>query len=239
MYLWQFNLNPTIEMNLWKGAQFTAQLIIPLHDDYSMEESEVRPGFLTLSQEFRIPGNIYAKATVGNFNSFRGGGDLKLFRPVGRRIGLYGQVGVTAKSIALLDKWYYTDKAALTWKFGSNFYIKEWNLLLDFSFGKYLGGDYSARGQLIRFFKNSSVGFYAQSVENDEHPVNGGFFFSIALPPYTHKRPRHLRISSARYFNLEYIARPSTYLDRNYQASPVYFGAITAPRRFINKNSAA
>src|SRR3989339_2212192 len=85
MYLFQININPTLEIALWKGALLTTQVIIPILNEYSTEESEVRPGFLTFSQDFKIPGNIFARATIGNFSQFRGGADLKIFKPVGER----------------------------------------------------------------------------------------------------------------------------------------------------------
>lgn len=220
MYLLQININPTLEIDLWKGADITAQLIIPIYDDYSEEESKVRPGFVTFSQNFKIPGNIFARATIGNFNQFRAGLDLKVFKPIGERVGLYGEVGVTGISILLFNKWYYSDLNRTTWKVGANYFVKPWNLMFNMSVGKYLGNDIGARGEIIRYFRNASVGFYVQSMEIDEFPINGGFFFSIALPPYRHKRSGMVRISSARYFHLEYIARPYPDVGRMFQTAP-------------------
>jgi len=103
MYLLQLNINPTIEMSLWKGASVTAQVIFPVVNDYSTEEGKIRPGYLTFSQQFRLPYNVFAKATVGNFSMFRGGVDFKLFRPIGKRIGVYGQISYTAYSLPMFD----------------------------------------------------------------------------------------------------------------------------------------
>ncbi len=220
MYLFQININPTFEISLWKGAILTAQVVIPLLNEYSEEESEIRPGFLTFSQDFKIPGNLYARATIGNFSQFRGGADLKVFKPIGDRVGLYGQIGITAMSIMLFDTWYYSDLNRTTWRAGVNYFAKPWNLMFNFSVGKYLAGDFSARGEIMRHFKNSTVGFYLQTIEIDEYPVNGGFFFSIALPPYFQKRTKGFRISPARYFNFEYLARPYPNEGRMYQTAP-------------------
>jgi len=220
IYLFQININPTLEIELWKGAQMTAQIIIPIFNEYSIEESRVRPGFITFYQDFNMPGNIKVRATIGNFSQFRAGADLKIFKPIGQSFGLYGQLGVTAWSIPLFNKWYYTDIYKTTWKAGINYFAKPWNLMLNFSVGKYLAEDISARGEIVRYFKNSSVGFYLQTIQIEDHKINGGFFFSIALPPYTHKRSKGFRVSPAKYFNLEYLARPYQNEGRMYLTAP-------------------
>jgi len=195
-----------------------------LNDDrpggYSNEESKVRPGFVTFSQEFKITGNIFAKATIGNFDLFRAGLDLKVFKPIGERVGLYGQVGVTEMSIMLFEKWYYSGLYRTTWKVGANYFVKPWNLMFNMNVAEYLANDVAVRGEIIRYFRNAAVGFYVQSLGDESIPVNGGFFFSIALPPYTHKRSRGIRVSTARCFNLEYIARPYEDVGRIYRTAP-------------------
>ena len=231
MYLLQLNINPTIEMSLWKGASVTAQVIFPVVNDYSTEEGKIRPGYLTFSQQFRLPYNVFAKATVGNFSMFRGGVDLKLFRPVGKRIGVYGQISYTAYSLPMFDDWYYNDFDKLTWKIGANYFVKPWNLMFNFSVAKNLGKfdptdeafagkDISARGEIVRHFKNASVGFYIQTMAIEEFPLNGGFFFAIALPPYKQFRNKFVRVSTGNYFPLEYIARPYPDYGRYFTTSP-------------------
>ncbi|MBP1671430.1 MAG: hypothetical protein H6Q22_1002 [Bacteroidetes bacterium] len=220
MYLVQFNINPAIEMSLWRGASITAQVIFPLVNDYSTEEGKIRPGYLTFSQQFRLPYNIFAKATVGNFSMFRAGGDLKLFRPIGKRIGIYGQLSYTAYSVPLFNDWYYNDFDKFTWKIGANYFVKPWNLMFNFNVAKYLGNDVSFRGEITRHFKNASVGFYVQTMAIEEFPVNGGFFFAIALPPYKQFRNKFVRVSTGNYFPFEYIARPYTDYGRYFTTSP-------------------
>lgn len=220
IYLFQININPTIETSLWKGSKLTAQVIIPLLNEYSLEESKIRPGFLTISQDFKIPWNIFGRLTIGNFNQFRAGADLKLFRPVGERLGVYAQAGVTAMSIPLFDSWYYSDFNRFTWRAGTNYFHDKWNLMLNVSVGRYLANDYSFRGDIVRYFKNASVGFYLQTIDIEDFPINGGFFFSAALPPHRHKRNKTVRISTASHFNLEYLARPYSSEGRMYQSSP-------------------
>ena len=220
MYLLQLNINPTLEISLWRGATATAQVIFPLLNDYSTEEGRIRPGFLTLSQQFRLPFNIHAMATVGNFNMFRAGADLKLYKPVGSRTGVYAQFSYTAYSVPFFNDWYYTNPDKFTWKLGANYIVKPWNLMFNLNLAKYLGNDLSVRGEVTRYFRNAAVGFYVQTMDIPDFPVNGGFYFAISLPPYKHKRNKFVRVSAGNYFPLEYIARPYTEHGRYFTTSP-------------------
>lgn len=220
MYLLQLNINPTLEVSLWRGAKATAQIVFPLVNDYSIEEGKIRPGFLTLSQQFRLPGNLYTMITVGNFNLFRGGVDLKMFRQITKKIGAFAQLSYTATSIPMFDQWIYSKFDKITWKVGANYLHKPSNIILSASLGQYLGNDLSLRGEITRYFKNSSVGLYVQTMNIPDYPINGGFFFAISLPPYKHNRNKFVRVTSGDYFNLEYIARPYTQYARYFTTSP-------------------
>lgn len=220
MYLLQFNINPTLEVSLWRGAKATAQIIFPVVNDYSVEEGKIRPGFLTISQQFRLPYNIYSMVTLGNFNMFRAGADLKLYKSIGKRLGVFGQVSYTAYSVPMFDDWLYSGFNTLTWKLGANYVYKPLKMIFSASVGKYLGNDISVRGEVTRYFKNSAVGFYVQTMDIPDYPINGGFFFAISLPPYKHNRNKFVRVSAGDYFPLEYIARPYTYHGRYFTTSP-------------------
>ena len=220
MYLLQFNINPTLEVSLWRGAKATAQVIFPVVNDYSVEEGKIRPGFLTLSQQLRLPYNIYSMITVGNFNMFRGGVDLKLYKSLTKKIGVFAQMSYTAYSVPMFDDWLYSNFNTLTWKVGANYVYKPLKMILSASVGKYLGNDISVRGEVTRYFKNAAVGFYVQSMDIPDYPINGGFFFAISIPPYKHNRNKFVRVSAGDYFPLEYIARPYTQHGRYFTTSP-------------------
>lgn len=220
MYLLQFNINPTLEVSLWRGAKATAQIIFPVVNDYSVEEGKIRPGFMTLSQQFRLPFNVYSMVTVGNFNMFRAGADLKLYKSLSKKIGVFAQMSYTAYSVPMFDDWLYSDFNTFTWKVGANYVYKPLKMILSASVGKYLGNDISVRGEVTRYFKNAAVGFYVQSMDIPDYPINGGFFFAISLPPYKHNRNKFVRVSAGDYFPLEYIARPYTSHGRYFTTSP-------------------
>lgn len=220
MYLLQFNINPTMELSLWRGAKVTAQIVFPVVNDYSVEEGKIRPGFITLSQQFRLPSNIYANLTIGNFNTFRGGVDLKMYKSVSKKIGIYAQASYTSYSFPMFNDWLYSGFDKFTWKVGANYVYKPLKIIFNASVQKFLANDISVRGEVTRYFKNSAVGFYIQSMAIPDYPVNGGFFFAFSLPPYKHNRNKFVKVTSGDYFSMEYIARPYGEYGRYFTTSP-------------------
>lgn len=219
MYLVQANINPTLHFNMWKGASVTAQLIVPIYNDYSFDESKVRPGFLTFNQRFLLPGNFRFLATVGNFNMQRAGIDLKVFKNITNNLGVHGQIGVTGWSLPYINNWYFSDLNQINWRVGVNYFIKSKNILLNLNVSKHLENDIAARGEVIRYFRNASIGFYVQTLRYDDYSFNGGFFFTIALPP-RNKGNKRIRVSTADCFSLEYIARPYPKRGKMYMTAP-------------------
>ena len=220
MYLLQFNINPTLEVSLWRGAKATAQVIFPVVNDYSIEEGRIRPGFITVSQQFRLPSNFYGMITIGNFSMLRGGVDLKLYKSITKSVGVYAQASYTAYSFPMFDNWLYSGFDKFTWKVGASYVYKPLKMIINASVNKYLANDISVRAEITRYFRNAAVGFYVQSMTIPEYPINGGFFFAISLPPYKHNRDKFVRVSSGNYFSLEYIARPYMQHGRYFTTSP-------------------
>ena len=78
-YEFMFNLTPTLEFSLWKGNYLRGQIIVPIiNDGYGDLNGKVRPGFVTIEQNFSSPQSTYLRLTAGLFNSYRRGvdGDL-------------------------------------------------------------------------------------------------------------------------------------------------------------------
>ena len=218
MYEVQINLNPTLEVNLWRGSKLTAQLIVPILNEFYKEESRVRPGYLTLSQRFRLPANVLAKATFGNFSMNRWGADLKLFKPVGRHFGIYAEAGLTGISYLYFDGWSYAPMSKGTWMAGGNYLWNRFDLMFDVSAARYLGDDIGATAKVTRYFRRAAVGFYVQKTQKVDY--NGGFYFALALPPYRIKRRRPVRVAPSRYFEMVYNAKAYLHYGRNYETSP-------------------
>lgn len=50
LYTYAINLNPAVEMALWKGGKMTAQVILPVATNLSGEMKRIRPGIIALSE---------------------------------------------------------------------------------------------------------------------------------------------------------------------------------------------
>lgn len=88
LYTYAINLNPAVEMALWKGGKMTAQVILPVATNLSGEMKRIRPGIIALSQDVRFRHNIFGKMTVGNFTNNRYGAQLEIkYRTNNGRLG--------------------------------------------------------------------------------------------------------------------------------------------------------
>ena len=216
-----FDLSPAVEVSLWKGMKLTAQVKIPVYSDvdgYGEFESKVHPGYLTISQRFRLPYNVFGKVTAGYFNSDRYGVDLDFWHPLkDERISVMGRVGMT--SIGYWDGFtfhYYTDMA-LTWTLGGSFYWPQYNTQLNMKLEKYLYGEKGVKAELIRHFRYCSIGFYAMKTRGVR--ANGGFRFQVLLPPYKYKRYKHWpRINTSANMGIIYNAGNERYYYKEYKA---------------------
>lgn len=218
MYDWLVNLSPAIEFSAWKGMKFTGQVIFPLVNQYGEQYKQIRPGYITVSQQVRFPYNWFAKVTTGIFNQDRWGMDLKLFRPLtNQRFALKMQAGLTGASSFWNWQWYYSVPERLTWSIGGQYYNPRYNVQCQVSTGRYLAGDYGMRVDMMRHFRHSTVGFYG--LKTNKSNMNGGFYITVALPPYKQKRNK-IRITTAGYFNLEYNAGADFYYGRIYKTDP-------------------
>ena len=99
LYTYAINLNPAVEMALWKGGKMTAQVILPVATNLSGEMKRIRPGIIALSQDVRFRHNIFGKMTVGNFTNNRYGAQLEIkYRTNNGRWELGGTAGSTGFS---------------------------------------------------------------------------------------------------------------------------------------------
>ena len=159
---------------------------------------------------------------MGNFNQNRWGMDLTLFRPFTRGwlqyFALRGEVGLTGSSYFYDWEWHYGPTKLFTWNVGGSYYNPQYNVQCDLRVEKFLAGDIGVRADMTRHFKRTSIGFYV--MKNDRDNVDGGFHFSILIPPMKLKRGRHIRVAPAKYFNLEYKAAGLFYNGRSYKTLP-------------------
>ena len=218
MYDWLVNLSPAIEFSAWKGMLFTGQVILPIVNQYGEQYSSVRLGYLTVAQQLRLPHAWMLKATIGNFNQNRWGVDMKVFKPfANERWAIDGQLGLTGNSAFYDHQWNYSLPKRVTGSIGAQYYNPRYNVQAKLKAARYIAGDYGVRGDVMRHFRHTTIGFYG--LKTDKGSWNGGFYFTIALPPYKQARKR-VRFTTAPYFDIEYNAGADAYYGRSYQTAP-------------------
>ena len=223
-YQVRLNMNPAVQFSPWKGGMVTAQLVVPVVNQYGYKFDSVRPGFLTLSQSIRLPYNVFLKGTVGFFNNNRAGADLSAeYHPGSGRFWFDGRVSYTIwgewgkweyrngamENIGPFMFGYSREDSRITGQLGVNYYWKRFNTQFAFRGESFLGGDCGVRFDMIRHFKYASIGFYGLYVPSDwwNSGMNAGFRFQITLPPYKYKRRGYVpRVMPSRNWGFSYNA---------------------------------
>lgn len=187
-----FDLSPAVEVSLWPGGKLTGQIKIPVYNDgYGSLEDKVHPGHITLSQRFRLPYNIFGKATVGYFNADRWGADLTFFYPFkDERFSIDARIGYVGVGYWDGFHLHYDNRMRTTWSVGGNFYWPKYNTQFSLKGEKYLLSEKGIKFEMIRHFRYASIGFYAMKAEHANS--NGGFRFQVALPFYKTKRHKYI-----------------------------------------------
>ena len=224
LYTYAINVNPALEMELWKGGRLTAQVVLPIATNLSGEMSRVRPGIIALSQEVRFKHNLFGNLTVGNFTNDRYGAQLEMkYRSNKGRWEAGGIIGSTGFSaITRDDGWYIGRKQRINISLEATYYEPYTNLQFDLKAGRYIFGDYGIRGDCTRHFGEYAIGLYALCTDGK---VNGGFHFAIPLPGKKWSRKGFFRVKPADYFAWSYgMVAHGNYVEnrlgRNYSVRP-------------------
>jgi hypothetical protein len=214
-----FDLSPSVEVTLWKGAKLAAMVKIPVYNDgYGIFEGKVHPGHITLSQRFRLPYNVFGRATVGYYNYDRYGLDVDLTRPFrDERFSVEARAGYLGVAYWNGFRLHYDTSMDFYWQVGGNFYWPKYNTQFSLKFEKFLMSEHGVKFEMIRHFRYASIGFYAMKAEWAKS--NGGFRFQVALPPYRQKRHGYIpRISTSNNMGIAYNAGNERYYYREYRA---------------------
>lgn len=208
LYTYYVNLSPAVEIALWKGAELTAQVIFPLATNLKGQYKKIRPGVMTLSQEFYFGNGFLGRVTAGNFTNNRMGAQAEMkYRTANGRLELGAMAGSTVQSIVTNDEgWYISRKQRINAAVKASVYEPRFNLQFDLQASRYLYGDYGVRGDCTRHFGEYAIGIYGLYTDGE---VNGGFHFAIPLPGKKWSRNRGVRIRQADYFSMEYSMKSS------------------------------
>ena len=232
-YQVRLNVNPTLEASLWRGGRVTAQLVIPVVNDFGYKYDDVRPGYLTVSQTVRLPYNVFVTATAGCFSSNRNGFDVSMeYYPKLKDFWFDARASYTwfgewgewsyGENLHPFKFGYDKNSGKVTLNIGANYYWRELNSQLSVRGEKYLQGECGVRFDLIRHMKSCSIGFYGMYVPDDAHNkgVNGGFRFVVKLPPYKYKRNGYVpRVTTSTIWGFEYNAGGTFVYGQSFKAN--------------------
>jgi hypothetical protein len=218
-YEFMFNLTPTLEFSLWKGNYLRGQIIVPIiNDGYGDLNGKVRPGFVTIEQNFSLPQSTYLRLTAGLFNSYRRGvdGDLShLFGNGDWEVGING--GLTGYT--LFDGFKYTTEKMSDFSVLGRvrYFYQPLATEVSLKGGKFYSGAKGVRGELVKHFREVSIGVFALLGDGD---TNGGFNFSVPLNiPKKYKR-NLVRVKAANYFDWEYTYKQVDVPLSSYETRP-------------------
>jgi len=234
----RFNLNPTVQVSLWRGGKATAQLVVPVVNDYGYKYASVRPGYLTLSQSVRLPYNIFLTGTVGFFNNNRFGADAAAeYHFKDGRFWVDGRISYTWWGE--WGEWEFRDgkmenihpfrfgyskeeDRRMTGQLGVNYYWAKYDTQFALRGESFLGGDCGVRFDMIRHFRYCSIGFYGTYIPSDwwNDGINAGFRFQINLPPYKYRRKGYVpRVMPSRNWGFSYNAAGAFVYGQRFRAN--------------------
>lgn len=200
------NLIPEYNLSLSQGLSFKAQLIVPVYNDLDEEGDLVRPGIIALNQFVRLKDDVFFDVTVGCFDKNRAGGnfELKKFFSNGR-LSIGANVGYTTDyTFTGVKTDYLVDENYLTALLSADYRYEPYDLTGKVQAGNFLYNELGVRCDLLRQFREVTIGFFVLATESE---LNGGFNFSIPIPPRKYTRPKYFRVRPAEKFSYEYRAK--------------------------------
>ncbi len=199
----QINFVPEVNTTFWKGMNIVTQILIPIYNEFPGEGDYIRPGIISLNQNFRLPENYFFSSSAGYFTENRYGFDIsikKIFYNGNLITGV--NTGYTGYMSFMNKKIFYSDLYLWTFNMNVEYRINKYDLTIGMTAGKFLYGDKSIRFDVNRQFGEVEIGFFV--VRSNNKQSNGGFNFSIPLFPSLYSNPSLIRIRTAETFRWEY-----------------------------------
>lgn len=199
------NISPAIQMDLWKGAVLTGQVVLPVYTNMTDFRKYIRPGVITLRQEFRLPGGVSGRLTAGNFMGNRMGVDAGLrYQPARGRWLVGANVGLTGSSTCYGGEWVVSTWRRVSGSVWGRYNEPHYGLQIDLAAVRLVYGDMGARLDCRRHFGEVTVGVYGLFTDGE---MNGGFHFALPIPGTKRGKRRAVRFRLPEYFAHEYRAR--------------------------------
>ena len=131
LYKAALDLQPALEMQLWKGASLRMQVSLPIVNNEEGKWDCVRLGFMTLRQDFRLANHWKGYLTGGNFSDDRMGvaAGVGYFSANGRWT-VEGEGGITGSSHFYGSKWEMSKWKRINGRLSVGYYVPEVNTLV-------------------------------------------------------------------------------------------------------------
>ncbi len=187
LYKAALELQPALEMQLWKGASLRMQVSLPIVSNEDGKWNCVRLGFMALRQDFRLANHWKGYLTGGSFSNDRQGlaAGIGYFSANGRWT-VEGEEELPVLPISTAVTGRMSQWKRVNGQISVGYYVPEVNTLVKVEGARFIYGDYGVRGTLSRYFGEYIVGIYGMYTDGAK---NAGFNFSIPLPGK--KRKRH------------------------------------------------
>ena len=238
------HLTPGFKWNMGHHWHLTGQAMIPIINTFGEEYKYVQIGAFNISKEMRIS-KLYLKATVGVFDMYRYGADLKTFVPLSDRLAFEGQAGYVG--VLYFDSSAHLYKPdRFVWTVGGDIYLPRWNTQFRGTVGRYLYQDFGCEAEAMRHFNHTTVLVYGRW--SCEYGLDGGFRIVIMLPPY-HRKHRAVNFRPASNYRMSYTVMYKSYANCMYHTDPeqnerdgwfssdlLHWGSHTMEPDFINTN---
>jgi hypothetical protein len=218
LYEIQLNIAPALEFTMWKGMKFTGQLIIPIVNELGFEGDFIRPGYMTMSQEFRLPKQWFVTTTAGNFSNTRYGFDLLVKHPFkNEKWSVELNTGLTGSSHFFDYKWTRSDINTLTWSSSVSYFYPRFNIRMKAGAAQYIYNDRGLFASCTRYYGETAFGFYAMVGENY---TTGGFNITVPFPIRQRSNRKMFRVSIPKYFEIDYDAGAEFPNGQSYSTKP-------------------
>lgn len=216
-YETRINIAPAIEFSGWKGNKFTGQVIFPVHNELGYEGNFIRPGFVTISQNFRLPKQWFSRFTAGNFSQNRYGFEMYFQHPFkNKNWNLELQTGLTGYSHFLNNQWKHGKLNTITWSSSLSWYFSRFNMVLRGGAEQYIYNDVGLFASCTRYFGETLVGFYAMAGESN---LNGGFTVTIPLPFKKRAQRKLVRLTIPTQYSMIYNAGTELYYGQTFYSN--------------------
>ena len=210
------NLTPGVRWRMGHRWEATAQLLVPVYNQYGDRYKRVRLNMASLSKQLTIGDFWKMKVSGGLFGSERYGVDVKNLFVANSWLAFSAQIGFTGYC-SMASGWEMSKMDRLTAQAGPEVYLRQWNTQISVRGGRYLYGDYGVVGEGLRHFRHVSVGFYA--AYSDKGGKDAGFKVIVMLPPYRRSAGK-VNVRPASNFRLTYSVEAEPYANAVYFTDP-------------------